>query len=169
LLLHGHRDIAFLGPTNYPNLHESTQRAYIDAYNDIGLIPNRARIYKSAETTTSAGDVMEAVLAEKKWPTAVLCPGDRLTIGAMLRSQERGVRVPEDVSFISVDDTMLCRYVRPQLTAVHIDMVEMGAHAMRLLKSQMEGKPAENIILRMDTVIERESVKRRSAEHESNI
>lgn len=158
LLEQGHRDIAFLGPTNYPYLYESTYRGYVDAFNDHGLIPNKERVYGSAETTTSAGDVMEAVLRDKPWPTAVFCPGDRLAIGAMLRAQDRGVRVPEDISFISIDDTMLCRYVRPQLTAVHIDMLTMGIHAMQLLVDQMKNQRVDNVTLKMDTVIERESV-----------
>ncbi|MDL2206219.1 LacI family transcriptional regulator [Eubacteriales bacterium OttesenSCG-928-N13] len=156
----GHRDIAFLGPKNYPHLFESTHSGYNEAHMDSGLIPQKSRIYESDETTTSAGATMAMILDAKPWPTAVFCPGDRQAIGAMLRAQELGARVPEDISFMSIDDTMLCRYVRPQMTTVHIDMEQLGVHAMRLLHDQIDGKPTDNIILPMDEVVERDSVRR---------
>lgn len=161
LLDMGHRDIAIIGPGVFTNLFETAHRGYTEALLECGIMPDRDYIVASEETTTGAGDAMERLLKLSRRPTAVYCPGDRLAVGAMLRAQEHGVRVPEDISFVSLDDTMLCRYVRPMLSAVHIDMEAMGVAAMQLLGKRMDGHPAENLLLTMDALIERGSVSRR--------
>lgn len=72
---------------------------------------------------------------------ALLCLNDRLAMGAYQALQERGIRVPEDVSVLSFDDTPFARWLRPGLTTFAfpqralgraatdelIDLIEQGA------------------------------------------
>jgi DNA-binding LacI/PurR family transcriptional regulator len=150
LLEMGHREIAFLGP----------HKGYTQALLERGIIPRREYTIASGETTSGAAEGVERLLKQSPRATAIFCSGDRLAVGAMLRVQEEGWKVPEEISFISIDDTMLCRYVRPMLSTVHIDMESLGAQAMLLLKQLLDGGPSENRVLVMDQVVERNSVKR---------
>lgn len=159
LLAMGHREIAFLGPSTYTHLFDSAHKGYTQAMLEYNLIPRQEFTIASEETSSGAAERVLCLLELDPRPTAVFCSGDRLAVGAMLRTQEEGLRVPEDISFISIDDTMLCRYVRPMLSTVHIDMEELGLQAMRLLKQAIDGKPSENLVLTMDHVVERNSVK----------
>lgn len=160
LLGAGHRDIALLGPSDQPNLYESALNGYTAAYLEMGLIPPAGRTARSANSSTQAGGAMAELLSRKPWPTAVFCPGDRIAIGAMLHAQDMGARVPEDISFISIDDTLLCRYVRPMLTTVHIDTEALGANAMRVLRQLIDGGRGSNMVLKMEEIVERDSVRR---------
>ena len=156
----GHREIAFLGPGVYVHLFESAHKGYTQALHEYGIIPRREHTIASGETTSGAAEGIERLLKQSPRATAVFCSGDRLAVGAMLRAQEEGFKVPEDLSFVSIDDTMLCRYVRPMLSTVHIDMESLGAQAMQLLKQLLDGGPSENRVLVMDQVVERNSVRK---------
>ena len=47
--------------------------------------------------------------------------------------QEKGFRVPEDVSIIGMDDTDICLACNPQLTTFHVHRREIGRIAVRQL------------------------------------
>lgn len=65
--------------------------------------------------------------------TALICLNDRLAFGAYQAVQERGRRIPDDISVISFDDDEIARYLRPQLTTVRIPYEQMGREAMAML------------------------------------
>jgi LacI family transcriptional regulator len=67
--------------------------------------------------------------------TGLICMNDRLTFGAYQAIQERGLRVPADISIASFDDDELARYLRPQLTTARLPYEEMGREAMEMLLS----------------------------------
>jgi LacI family transcriptional regulator len=65
--------------------------------------------------------------------TALICMNDRLSFGAYQAIQERGLRVPDDISIASFDDDELASYLRPQLTTARIPYEQMGREAMAML------------------------------------
>ena len=76
--------------------------------------------------------------------TAMVAANDRVAFGVYQAVQERGLRVPDDISVISFDDEYLASYLRPGLTTMHIPYLEMGQTAMRLV---LDGDaPAQTLI-----------------------
>ena len=65
--------------------------------------------------------------------TALICMNDRLAFGAYQALQERGRRIPDDLSIVSFDDEEIAGYLRPQLTTARIPYEEMGREAMGML------------------------------------
>lgn len=53
--------------------------------------------------------------------TAVFAQNDMLALGAMEALKQSGIRVPEDVALIGVDNVVMGRWFHPQLTTVAID------------------------------------------------
>lgn len=72
--------------------------------------------------------------------TALICLNDNLAFGAYQALQERGLRIPEDMSIVSFDDDEIAGYLRPGLTTVRIPYEEMGRRAMQLVLDP--GRPA---------------------------
>jgi LacI family transcriptional regulator len=66
-------------------------------------------------------------------PRALICLNDRVAFGAYQALEERGLRVPDDVSVVSFDDSELARWLRPQLTSVALPYYEMGRRAVEIL------------------------------------
>lgn len=71
--------------------------------------------------------------------TAILCHNDEIAMGVMSALADLGLRVPEDVSVIGMDDHPLSRIWRPQLTTVGIDFHGLGQQAFDLLKTMLDG------------------------------
>jgi len=65
--------------------------------------------------------------------TAIVSANDRVALGAYQADQERGLRIPEDLSVISFDDEYLASYLRPKLTTMQIPYLEIGRTALQLL------------------------------------
>lgn len=159
LLNAGHRDIAMIGLANHKYLFETTSKGFLQAQIEHGILPDQKKTILSIENSDSIGEAVDRLLELKRPPTAIFCSGDKLTINAMLYAQGRGIKIPDDISFISIDDTVLCQYVRPMLTSVHIDMERVGETSMIQLERCIRGELPNNIVIPVHQVVERGSVK----------
>jgi LacI family transcriptional regulator len=65
--------------------------------------------------------------------TAIVSANDRVALGVYQATQERGLRIPDDLSVISFDDEYLASYLRPKLTTMQIPYLEIGRTALQLL------------------------------------
>jgi len=72
--------------------------------------------------------------------TAILCHNDEIAMAVMSALADLGLRVPEDVSVIGVDDHPIGRIWRPQLTTVQIDFFGLGARVLALLEAVLGGE-----------------------------
>ncbi|MCA0295493.1 MAG: LacI family DNA-binding transcriptional regulator [Actinobacteria bacterium] len=78
--------------------------------------------------------------------TAIVAANDRVAFGVYQAAQERGLRIPEDLSVVSFDDEYLAAYLRPALTTMQIPYLEMGRAAMQLVLS---GDPSPETLVPM--------------------
>ncbi|MGA5298327.1 LacI family DNA-binding transcriptional regulator [Nucisporomicrobium flavum] len=65
--------------------------------------------------------------------TAVLAYNDLMALGLIEGLQQRGLRVPGDVSVVGIDDIMLSRLTRPKLTTVATPTAAAGRAAVDML------------------------------------
>ncbi|MGO4857878.1 LacI family DNA-binding transcriptional regulator [Arthrobacter sp. 2MCAF14] len=86
---------------------------------------------------------------------ALLCMNDRLAFGAYQALQEKGLRIPNDISLVSFDNDELASYLRPGLTTVALPHEQMGRDAVGLLLSD-DAVPGERLVPM--PLIERSSV-----------
>lgn len=84
------------------------------------------------------GSVAAAALLDRG-VTALVCGSDPMAIGAVAAVQARGLRVPEDVSVVGSDDSILIPYLDPALTTVRQPADAMGAAAAEALANQIAG------------------------------
>ncbi len=68
--------------------------------------------------------------------TAVLAYNDLLAVGLLAGLQELGVAVPDEISVVGIDDTVLSTLVRPKLTTVATPTVGAGRAAVDMLLQQ---------------------------------
>ena len=101
---------------------------------------------------------MEKILKSPQIPSAVFCSGDIFAIGAMKCAKDNGYRIPEDISFIAIDDILLSGYYEPRLTTIRIDKEKMGSLAMELIMKKLNGEQVESIFIESNNIIVRESV-----------
>jgi DNA-binding LacI/PurR family transcriptional regulator len=76
--------------------------------------------------------------SEETQPTAIFAANDRMAIGAIQAIIEAGLRVPDDISVIGLDDIEVAAYQNPPLTTVRQSFVELATLAMQLLFALIE-------------------------------
>lgn len=69
--------------------------------------------------------------------TAVIASSDLAAIGVMNQARDYGLKIPADLAVMSIDGTKLCGIVRPQLTSVTQEFLEMGVRGMQQIISPL--------------------------------
>lgn len=157
----GHRRIMLLGGENDATNPTSREVGFFEALEKAGL--DREDAFLPEECSTQGGQAaMEAVLSlpPEKRPTAVLCANDLLAFGAVRTALEKGVRIPQELSIISCDDTYLSKYMTPALTTMNIEAAQIGRMAVEALIHRIEqGESAGDAVIQ-GTMVLRESCAR---------
>lgn len=83
-------------------------------------------------------------LSKPTRPTAIVALGTEMLAGALAAIEASRLRIPEDVSVISVGDTVLARFAAPGITALRWDLARFGRTAAELLLDRIEGRASEN-------------------------
>jgi len=80
------------------------------------------------------------ILKRKDIPTAVICSNDLTAIGAMKAFKAGGIKVPDDMSIIGLDNIALTEIVSPALTTIELERYRIGSTAMELLLNRIKDK-----------------------------
>lgn len=83
---------------------------------------------------------VKELMGLKKTPTAIFCFNDDIAIGGMHQLFTAGYRVPEDVSVVGFDNVRVSPVVNPSLTTIDQPAYDMGAKAVDMLYSMMQGE-----------------------------
>lgn len=138
----GHRDIVYLSNGSlhaFNNLIlEGFQKA--TAESNITLYPNRFQL--SIEDEKCIRSSLERALSGPCMPTAIFCSVDYYTLRVMRELNAMGLRIPDDISVISIDDINVARLITPALSTVYINREEMLQKAIHALMSMLKGNPA---------------------------
>jgi LacI family transcriptional regulator len=137
----GHTKIAFLaGPHK---LHSAITREndYRTAMQAAGL-PIQTKWVIECDHTLKGGVAgfgqLQSLAAR---PTAILCSNDMTAIGVLRAAYMNGLRVPQDLSVIGLDDIDFAEFTLPPLTTIRLSRVELARAAFEALRQQAE-KPA---------------------------
>lgn len=77
--------------------------------------------------------------------TAVAVSNDSMAIGLISGLAARGVRVPEDISVIGMDDAPESKFFVPALTTIRVDFESEGAFVMNRLLARIENKDPDQV------------------------
>lgn len=163
LIQKGHRQIAMIsGTLQDPTNGYARYQGYKKALEEAG-IPLREDYVRIGNYRYESGlEVTKYFMELDERPTAIFAATDEMAIGAIHALQDNGLKVPDDVSVISVDNIRMASMVRPQLTTVAQPMYDIGAVAMRLLTKLMnkETKDASELtqVTLPHDIIQRNSV-----------
>ena len=88
-------------------------------------------------------------------PTAIFAASDEMAIGALRAARELGLRVPEDVSVIGIDDHEMASYF--DLTTVAQPVHEQGRVAATQVLAALTGDDwrPEQVILPTELIVRR--------------
>ncbi|WP_156761154.1 LacI family DNA-binding transcriptional regulator [Microbacterium karelineae] len=86
-----------------------------------------------------------AAAAVPRGATAVIAANDQMALGAILAFEERGRRVPDDISIIGFDGIAESAYFRPPLTTIQQDFEQQGRRAFAQLLLLLDGPDSADV------------------------
>jgi LacI family transcriptional regulator len=156
----GHRHIAFL------SLHDERRQGYSGALRDHG-IPVDETLVRDVESTRlyrSAYDLTRELLSSRPEISAVFCANDDAAVGAMAGVHDCGLKVPDDISIVSIDNTDQSAMMRPALTTVKLPVEYVGTHALEHLLALQDypGEKPASITLPLELIVRQSTGRPRS-------
>ncbi|GGH37906.1 LacI family DNA-binding transcriptional regulator [Microbacterium album] len=142
LIALGHRRIAHLRGRGDLESARLREQGYRDALADAGIPFDPALIaeggYRAPEASRGAATLLD--LADR--PTAVFAANDLSAIETVRVAATRGLRIPDDLSVVGFDDIPEASACEPSLTTVRQPLHRMGAAAVQLLLTMLDGGEA---------------------------
>ncbi|MCR3720121.1 MULTISPECIES: LacI family DNA-binding transcriptional regulator [Prauserella salsuginis group] len=116
-------------------------RGYFSALADAGITADETLVGAARYDRESAYDATTGLLDLAEPPTALLCTDNVLASGAYRAAQDRGLRMPRELSLIGFDDEPWTTLVRPGLTVVEQPTYDLGVRAGKQLLDRIDGGP----------------------------
>jgi len=112
----------------------------------------------------AGASAVRSLLAAPELPTVIFCGSDLIAMGAMNALEEAGVRIPEDVSVIGIDDISFAFLARPPLTTIRVPRERLGRIAFQALDKMLRLKRRKGVdhYLETDLVVRQSTASPRS-------
>jgi len=158
----GHTDIAYLSAFDDDCSYDFRLTAFRRAMKNI-LGQENPIILCSKKPYSSTSDVGEklfkTLIAKTKKFTAVVCTNDLMALGAMRCAEELGIKVPDEVSFVGIDNISQSENSIPSLTTLSQDGSEYGKKVFDILYSEINNGTNGKYIIPMNLVVRNSTCK----------
>lgn len=106
-----------------------------------GLSRNDSHIQIAQQRFEAGGyEAMENILKADTLPRAVICGYDNMAIGAIRCIQDHGLRVPEDIAILGMDNIPQAPYLVPPLASIDSQVNALCRLAVSTVIDQINGK-----------------------------
>ena len=138
----GHRRLAHV--TGVGEFVHTVQRAaaFRRAIQELGL---HAEVVETDYSAESGARATRRLLSLPGAPTAIVFDSDLLAVTGLGVAQQMGFSVPDDVSIVGWDDSLISQVVHPPLTAITRDIQAFGVAAARHLLAAVDGDAAGDV------------------------
>jgi DNA-binding LacI/PurR family transcriptional regulator len=129
----GHTRLAYLGKRGSAS-NRNRMRGFFAEMQAARLpVDDRYIFHTSTANPIGGRDGAEYLLALDEIPSGIVCYNDFLAIGVYNYLQEKGLRIPQDVSVTGFDNISIAAYLSPPLTTLHQYKFELGEGAARMM------------------------------------
>lgn len=155
LIERGHKRIACITAPRHTTPSTERTKGYRETLEAAG-IPYEPALVRSSDFQAASGySVMQQLLDLDARPTGVFVYNDSMAIGALCAIHEAGLRIPEDIAVVGVDDIAMAAYITPRLTTVAQPLQGMSKLAAKLLVGRISGgeKKTQRYVLETTLVV----------------
>lgn len=163
LIATGHKRICLLNGADNLRSHRLRCEGFCRAMEEGGLEPMPGwNVYGDRNNGKSAREAFQRFWEAGNRPDAIVTANGQSATGIMSFLYEIGVRIPDEISIISYEDSSICGYATPALTSVNIRKEELGKRAAKCLLERIRrpNKELEISVIR-PYMVHRDSVRTR--------
>ncbi len=129
----GHRRFAHIsGPLDVWTSHRRRD-AFVDALSEFGIPADQVMVVEGNLQIEGGRAALRQLAGSGQPPTAVFAANDLTALGVLWEARKIGLRVPEDISLIGLDNISLAEQTTPALTTVALPIYDIGQAAMTML------------------------------------
>ena len=134
---YGHTEVGFIGE-KFTTYKEDTLKK---AMRSIGIPVHNKYFYRSKLRFADAGeDGMKELIKRNAVPTVIVAAYDHIAYGAMQAARNAGYKIPEDISFVGMDDISATPYFDIPLTSLQMDFEAVCPQIIELLFKRIENR-----------------------------
>ena len=163
LIFLGHRRLAMIAAVDpdQPGWPERPGRsqAYYSALRDAGIAVDPSLVTTVDWGGLQGAEAMGELLSLREPPTAVYAHSDEVALGAMRTLRRAGLRVPEDISVIGIDDHPLAELT--DLTTVSQPVRQQGLLVGQMVLGLLQGEDVQRAVTVPTRLVIRRSTARR--------
>ena len=161
----GHKEIGFIGEEY--TLGDNKVNTLDDRLKFFCEYMKSKEIFKSeyiinSEMTSDGGykAIIDYINNEKSMPTAFFTANDAIASGVIKGLKEKSFKIPDEVSIIGFNDTIISQYTNPPLTAIRVHIEYLGEVAVDLMLEKLKNRSYSKKVIIPSEFILRNSVKK---------
>ncbi len=139
----GHQNIGCITSPLDGETGQFRYKAYQDQLTTSGIVPNSDWVVEGDNTLEGGYQATVELLKSGQKLTAIFACNDDMAIGSIRALHDNGIRVPEDISMIGIDNEPAAAYAIPSLSTVSLPVVRLTQEATKLAIELSNKKPAE--------------------------
>ncbi|MGN6220798.1 MAG: LacI family DNA-binding transcriptional regulator [Microbacterium sp.] len=133
LVQQGRKRIGFVNGPVDTNPGTARLSGYLTSMAEFGLAATADLQVAASDFTYKAGRKAAARLLGQSSPDAIVCSNDLLAVATLKELTERGLRVPDDVALVGMDNTDVAELANPSITSVDLGAARRGKAAAKLM------------------------------------
>lgn len=163
----GHKNICFAGPKTAPNIFKELELeikrvAFLEYIKEKNISEN-CSLLECERSTESAYENTKLFIEKniKNLPTVFLAVNESVALGILNALKEKNIKVPEEISVLSYNNTIFSDFITPPLSSISIDSEYMAQTAIELTVKQAKTKLFRPVqILTFPYITEKQSIKK---------
>ncbi len=159
----GHTAIAYVTATPLTPHRVARLQGYRNALRRHGLsegvvitdedIPSHSSAHNDAGLARFGHVAAAHILTMPARPSAVIAMNDLIALGMMAAFHEQGVRIPDEISLVGIDDIQLSSFTFPALTTVRQPYLQIAESAIECVCARMEDPTRASATIALDPTL----------------
>lgn len=164
LIAVGCKRIAYIGGPKILQISTSRLLGYKKALADANIPVEEKFIEYSDFTREGNLSTARKLLYSPEHPDGVLAFSDQVAIGVMLAAKERGLKMPEDLAIIGINNEPVDELLEPTLTSIDQPSYQMGVESAKLIIDRITDfdKKVSRKVLKSHLIIRKSTNKNKS-------
>lgn len=144
----GHRRIGYVAGAAGTDTARRREEGVLRALSRHGLALDPNWVADGEYTEAGGRRATAAILsAGREGPTALYVANLLSALGTLAALRDHGLRVPDDVSVVAMDEHAIANYTQPPLTTVAMPLARMGEESVHLLHRLIHDGTPEHVVI----------------------
>lgn len=158
----GHKKICYINIPQAIRSHKERLEGAEKAIAESSVCLEKYILYPQHNTGEGGYQAIKELIESGERPDAIVAANDSLALGVMRYLYKQKIRIPDDISLISCEDSILSGYAAPALSTVNIEKELIGEEASHILLNRMARPKAKQVsMLITPRLVKRDTIQKR--------